>query len=272
MSGLGVLGEIVAQSRARVSRRIREQPLDRLLATAPTPGRRRPFAGMISRPGKVNVIAEFKRRSPSRGVIREGLDPATVAPSYEAAGAAAVSVLTEPEHFGGSLEDLRLARAATLLPALRKDFVVDPYQVWEAWASGADAVLLIVAAVSDAELRGLLATAMEATLDALVEVHDREELDRALAAGARIVGVNNRDLRTLEVSLSTSFALGPSIPGGVVKVAESGIRTGDDVRRLREAGFDAVLVGEHLMQSPEPGAALEALILDASGARPERPS
>ena len=218
------------------------------------------------------MIAEFKRRSPSRGVIREGLDPAAVAQAYEAAGAAALSVLTEPEHFGGSLEDLRQARAATLLPALRKDFVVDPYQVWEAWAAGADAVLLIVAALSDAELKGLLATAGEATLDALVEVHDRGELDRALAAGARLVGVNNRDLRTLEVSLDTSIGLGPLVPGGVVKVAESGIRTGDDVRRLRECGFDAVLVGEHLMASPDPGAALEALILDASGASMEQPS
>jgi indole-3-glycerol phosphate synthase len=162
------------------------------------------------------------------------------------------------------MEHLVEARAACSLPVLRKDFVVDPWQVWEARAAGADAVLLIVAALDDGALRDLLAVAGEAGLGALVEVHDRRELDRALAAGSRIVGVNNRDLRTLGVSLETSLALAPAIPDDVVAVAESGIGTGADVRRLREAGFDAFLVGEHLMTAPDPGTALERLLEEAA--------
>ena len=154
-------------------------------------------------------------------------------------------------------------RANTALPVLRKDFVVDPWQLWEARAAGADAALLIVAALDDSELRGLVSVAHEAGLEALVEVHDRRELERALGAGARVVGVNNRDLRTLEVSLETSLALAPAIPDEVVAVAESGIRTGADLRMLRDAGFDAFLVGEQLMAAPEPGEALARLLRDA---------
>ena len=161
------------------------------------------------------------------------------------------------------MEHLVEARAACALPVLNKDFVVDPWQVWEARAAGADAVLLIVAALTDAEMGSLLAVTHEAGVDALVEVHDRRDLDRALAAGSRIVGVNNRDLRTLDVSLETSLGLAPSIPDGVVAVAESGIRTGADVRRLHDAGFDAFLVGEHLMASPDPGEALSRLLEEA---------
>jgi indole-3-glycerol phosphate synthase len=260
---MSALAEIVARTRARLEVARRAQPLEQLVATASTPGVRRPFEAALSRAGRVNVIAEFKRRSPSRGAIRTDLHPVHVAQSYEVGGAVALSVLTEEEFFGGSLFDLQQARAATLLPTLRKDFIVDAYQIWEASLAGADAVLLIVAALSDAELRGLAATAMEAGLDALVEVHDRRELDRALAAGARIVGVNNRDLSTLRVSLATSLELGPAIPDAVVAVAESGIRTGADVCALRDAGFDAFLVGEHLMRAPDPGAALEALLTEA---------
>jgi indole-3-glycerol phosphate synthase len=159
---------------------------------------------------------------------------------------------------------LEEVRAATGLPVLRKDFVLDPWQVWEARAAGADAVLLIVAALTDADLGGLLAVAREAGLDALVEVHDRGELDRALASGSRLVGVNSRDLRTLAVSLDTALALASSIPDDVVAVAESGIRTGADVRRLRDAGFDAFLVGEHLMGAPDPGRALKRLLEQAA--------
>jgi len=224
----------------------------------------RPFAAALARPGRVNVIAEHKRRSPSRGAIREDLAPADVARRYETGGAAALSVLTDGPFFGGRMEHLVEARAACSLPVLRKDFVLDPWQVWEARAAGADAVLLIVAALGDAELRGLLAVAGEAGMGALVEVHDRGELGRALAAGSRIVGVNNRDLRTLTVSLDTSLALAPAIPDDVVAVAESGIRTGADVRRLREAGFDAFLVGEHLMAAPDPGEALFRLLEEAA--------
>ena len=224
----------------------------------------RPFAAALARPGRVNVIAEHKRRSPSRGAIREDLAPADVARRYETRGAAALSVLTDGPFFGGRMEHLVEARAACSLPVLRKDFVLDPWQVWEARAAGADAVLLIVAALGDAELRDLLAVAGEAGMGALVEVHDRGELGRALAAGSRIVGVNNRDLRTLAVSLDTSLALAPAIPDDVLAVAESGIRTGADVRRLREAGFDAFLVGEHLMAAPDPGEALFRLLEEAA--------
>lgn len=264
--GPSLLAHIVARTRERVTERRRAFPIDKLQVTAPTPTGRRPFAQALIRPGRINVIAEFKRRSPSRGAIREDLHPVQVAQAYEIGGAAALSVLTEHEFFGGSLEDLREARGATLLPTLRKDFIVDPYQIWEAWYAGADAILLIVGALSDAELAELHATAAEVGLDAVVEVHDRLELERALAAGARIVGVNNRDLHTLEVDLETALSLAPLIPPGVIKIAESGIRSGDDLRRLREAGYDAFLVGEHLMSSPDPGLALESLIKSAAAA------
>jgi len=263
MGELGVLGEIVARTRERVRERKAALPLEQLLASAPPATSHRAFGHAISRVS-VNVIAEFKRRSPSRGTIREGLAPDEVAIAYENAGAAALSVLTEEDYFAGSLEDLRRARSATLLPVLRKDFVIDPYQVWEAAILGADAVLLIVAALSDPELRALSEAAEGAGLETLVEVHDREELDRALAIGCSIVGVNNRNLKSMVVDLETALGLAAAIPDHVVAVAESGIATGDDVHRLRGAGFDAFLVGEHLMRAPDPGAALAALLVDSN--------
>jgi len=258
-----VLDAILAHTRERVAEEQRRHTLDVVRAAALKAPDARSFAAAVGRPGSVNVVAEHKRRSPSRGRIREDLTPADVARRYEEAGAIALSVLTDEAFFGGCLAHLVEIRAATVLPVLRKDFVLDAWQVWEARASGADAVLLIVAGLSDEELRALLAVAREAGMDALVEVHDRGELERALSAGARVVGVNNRDLRTLEVSLGTSLALAPAIPKGVVAVAESGIRTGEDVRRLRDAGYDAFLVGEHLMAAPDPGAALARLIAEA---------
>jgi indole-3-glycerol phosphate synthase len=260
----GVLEAILAKTRERVAARKKECPLDGSHPSVLHAPPARPFAAALARAGRVNVIAEHKRRSPTRGAIREDLEPAAVARAYEAAGAAALSVLTDEAFFGGRLVHLQEARGATALPALRKDFVLDPWQVWEARAAGADAVLLIVAALADSDLGRLLTVAREAGVDALVEVHDRGELDRALAAGARVVGVNSRDLRTLGVSLETALALGPAIPDDVVAVAESGIRTGADVRRLREAGFDAFLVGEHLMASPDPGEALRRLLEEAA--------
>jgi indole-3-glycerol phosphate synthase len=263
MGELGVLGEIVARTRERVRERKAAVPLEQLLASAPPATSHRAFGHALSRVS-VNVIAEFKRRSPSRGLIREDLAPEDLAGAYETAGAAALSVLTEEDYFAGSLEDLGRARAATLLPVLRKDFVVDPYQVWEAAIRGADAVLLIVAALSDAELRSLSETAEGAGLETLVEVHDREELDRALAVGCSIVGVNNRNLKSMAVDLEIALGLAAAIPDQVVAVAESGITTGDDVLRLRGAGFDAFLVGEHLMRAPDPGMALAALLRDSS--------
>jgi indole-3-glycerol phosphate synthase len=265
MSGsVSILGEIVARTRARVHERRKELPLDRILSNSPTPGGRRNFANAIARPDSVNVIAEFKRRSPSRGPLRTDLHPVLVAQAYEIAGGAALSILTEEEYFGGNLDDLQQARSATLLPSLRKDFIVDPYQIWESWIAGADAILLIVAALSDSELKTLLVAAAETGLDALVEVHDEQELSRALDAGARLLGVNNRDLRTLQVSLEVSHRLVGSIPDDAVAVAESGIASGADIRRLRSAGFDAFLVGEHLMLAADPGAALERLLSAAS--------
>ena len=262
----GMLDAILARTRERVAAERAHRPLGSSHPAVRAAPPVRPFAAALVRPGGVRVIAEHKRRSPSRGPIREDLAPGDVARGYEAAGAAAISVLTDEPFFGGCLAHLEEARRATALPVLRKDFVLDPWQVWEARAAGADAVLLIVAALTDDDLSGLLGAAREAGLDALVEVHDRGELDRALAAGSRIVGVNSRDLRTLAVSLETAFALVPAIPDDVVAVAESGIRTGDDARRLRDAGFDAFLVGEHLMAAPDPGEALRALIAAAEGA------
>ncbi len=255
-----VLDAILERTRERVAVERERRPLGYLQASvraAPPP---RPFARALERSGGINVIAEYKRRSPSRGPIREDLAPGDVARRYQEAGAAAMSVLTDQAFFGGCIEHLAEARANTSLPVLRKDFVVDPWQIWEARAAGADAVLLIVAALHDTELRDLLAVVREAGMDALVEVHEPGELDSALAAGARLVGVNNRNLKTLAVSLRVSLDLLPGIPDDVVAVSESGIRTGTDARALREAGFDAFLIGEQLMAAPDPGGALQRLI------------
>jgi indole-3-glycerol phosphate synthase len=219
----------------------------------------RDFAAALRR-DSINVIAELKKASPSRGLIRADFDPIALAKGFEAAGAAALSVLTEEQFFQGDLKHMRDAHAAAGLPVLRKDFIVDPWQVWEARATNADSFLLIVAALSDALLAELLTLGRELGMEPLVEVHTGEELVRALAAGARIIGVNNRDLRTLEVRLETSQELIDSIPEECIAVSESGLRTHQDLVRLREEGFDAFLIGEHLMAQPDPGAALAVLL------------
>ncbi len=211
------------------------------------------------------IIAELKQASPSRGILRAAFDPVALARELEPAGAAALSVLTEEEHFQGSLANLRAASAATSLPCLRKDFIVDAFQVLEARAHRADAVLLIVAALSAAELTTLAAAAREWQLDVLCEVHDERELEAALAAGCDLIGVNSRNLRTFEVDLRTALRLAARIPRPALRVAESGIHSGDDVRRLLDAGYDAFLVGESLMKAPHPGNALREL-LAATGA------
>jgi indole-3-glycerol phosphate synthase len=262
-SGATILGRIVAHTREQVHARRRQRPLHQVLAAAPTPESRRPFAEALTTRETVNVIAEFKRRSPSAGLIREDMHVVRMAQAYEIGGAAALSILTEEQFFGGNLDDLQQARAGTLLPTLRKDFVVDPYQVKEAWIAGADAVLLIVTILDQAELSDLHALSLELGLEPLVEVHDREELSRALELGAKLIGVNNRNLRTMQVHLETSLELAEQIPEDVVAVAESGIRTGRDIRKLRAAGFRGFLVGEHLMRSADPAAALERLIAEA---------
>ena len=206
------------------------------------------------------VIAEIKKASPSAGLIAEDFDPAAIARSYEGAGAAALSVLTDKQFFQGSIEDLVAARTATSLPVLRKDFTLDRYHLLQASAAGADCVLLIVAVLEDGELRELLAAARGLRLDALVEVHDGAELQRALAAGADFVGVNNRNLKTMEVSLQTSLDLAGLIPDGVTRISESGIRGPDDLKRLQDAGYQGFLVGESLMRQADQGRALAALL------------
>jgi indole-3-glycerol phosphate synthase len=213
--------------------------------------------------GGIAVIAELKKASPSKGLIRAEFDPAALARELETAGAAALSVLTDAEFFQGSLENLNLASAAVRLPCLRKDFIVDEFQLLEAQANCADAVLLIVAALSQAELLALSRCARDRGMDVLCEIHDEEELQRALDAGCELVGVNSRDLRTFQVDLHTAIRLAEKFPPGVVRVAESGIRSGEDIARLREAGYDGFLVGESLMRAERPGDALRELVANA---------
>jgi indole-3-glycerol phosphate synthase len=211
-------------------------------------------------------IAEIKKASPSAGVLREDFDPIAIARQYRQAGAAAISVITEVHHFRGNLEILAALRWHSDLPLLRKDFIIDPYQILEARRVGADAVLLIAALMDAENLRSMILEAERHAMDALVEVHDEDELRKALDAGAGLVGVNNRDLRSFEVSLDVSLDLAPLIPAKVAAVAESGIRTADDVRRLADAGYQGFLVGEHLMRAASPGAALRELRSGAGGA------
>jgi indole-3-glycerol phosphate synthase len=219
----------------------------------------RDFAGALSRTGGINIISELKKASPSRGVIRQEYAPAALAASLEEAGAAALSVLTEEDFFSGSLADLKEASRVTKIPILRKDFIVDPWQVWETRAAGADSFLLIAAILDDSSLRELLDLGRSLKMEALVEVHSREELKRALAAGARIVGVNNRDLRDFQVHVETSLEVAEAIPDDRIAVSESGLRSHNDLVRLQLAGFDAFLIGEQVMQSADPGTALREL-------------
>ena len=206
------------------------------------------------------VIAELKKASPSRGLIRPDFQPAALAKSLEAAGAAALSVLTDQEFFQGSLANLTSASAATRIPCLRKDFIVDPFQILEARAAGADAILLIVAALEDHDLKSLNQEAQHMGLDVLCEVHDREELERAVALGLTVIGVNSRNLHTMEVQPQTQMELAQWLPATAIHVAESGIRNPADIARMRDAGYDAFLVGESLMRQPDPAAALAGLL------------
>jgi len=254
-----VLDRILESRRAEVERRKSVLPETALKYGVKAASPVRDFVAALSRDG-LNVVAELKPASPSRGIIRDPFDAPALAKSLESAGAAALSVLTEGEFFRGSLKNLRDARKQGLLPALRKDFIFDPWQVWESRANDADSFLLIVAALDDVLLRDLVALGRELHMEPLVEVHTPEELDRALAADARIIGVNNRDLKTLEVRRQTSFDLVERIPESCVAVAESGLRTNADLRELRAAGFDAFLIGEHLMQAPDPATALFQLL------------
>jgi indole-3-glycerol phosphate synthase len=261
-----ILDTIVEARRASVAHRKRVLPEVALKMAIerkiPPP---RDFPGALTRPG-LNVISELKKSSPSLGVIRKEYSPSTLAAGLEAAGAAALSVLTEEDYFSGSLGDLKEASKATKIPILRKDFIVDPWQVWETRAAGADSFLLIAAVLDDETLRELLELGRELKMEALVEVHSGEELARVLGAGARIVGVNNRDLRDFQVHLETSLELVESIPEDCLAVSESGLHSNDDLVRLRSAGFDAFLIGEHLMTRDDPGAALGNLLRPAGSA------
>jgi len=259
-----LLAAIVAATRRSVEARAVEVSIGELERRAssvtPRPGA---FREALARAGTFNVIAECKRRSPSRGVLRRDYDPVAIATSYERAGAAAISVLTEPSFFDGSLDHLVAVRAAVRLPILRKDFVVEPYQVLEARAAGADAILLIVAALEPAQLSRLHAMATDAGLDVLVEVHDLAEVPVAVDAGASIIGVNNRNLRTLAVDTNVSRRAVELIPEAAMAVAESGLRNRDDLKQLRADGYDAFLIGERFMTSEDPGAALGDLLRPA---------
>jgi indole-3-glycerol phosphate synthase len=252
------LDELVGATREAVHRRKRERPLAELEREAGSQPEGRPFAEALSRPG-TSLIAEHKRRSPSAGSIREGASCAEVVSAYERGGAAALSVLTEEAHFGGSLADLREARAATELPLLRKDFTIDRYQLYEAKAAGADAVLLVVGAMAPAELAGLYREAHALDLDAIVEIHDEEELDRALEVDADVLGINNRNLEDFSVDIQRTFDLLADVPAGKVVVSESGIRTREQIDELEQVGVDAVLIGEALMRAPDPEAAVREL-------------
>jgi indole-3-glycerol phosphate synthase len=254
-----VLDRIIEARRAAIAHRKKSVPETALRFGVKHAKPVRDFAAALTR-DSLNVIAELKKASPSRGLIRADFHPVLLAKDLEEAGAAALSVLTEEEFFQGDLKYMRDARAAVGLPVLRKDFIVDPWQVWEARATDADSFLLIVAGLDDALLGQLLALGRELGMEPLVEVHTREELTRALSAGARILGVNNRDLRTLEVRIETSQELVEAIPNDCIAVCESGLSTHADLARLRAAGFDAFLIGEHLMAQPDPSVALRKLL------------
>ncbi|MEJ7710257.1 MAG: indole-3-glycerol phosphate synthase TrpC [Pyrinomonadaceae bacterium] len=272
MSGASVLDQIIAIKRQRFAgvaspaerQRLEKKALD---ARASASGGGHAFRGALLNRQSINCIAEFKRASPSKGGIRLNADPVETATAYEAGGAVAISVLTEEDHFAGSLDDLRFVRAAVKIPVLRKDFIVDEFQVYETAVAGADALLLIVAALDDETLTKLIILAEETLgLDALIEVHTADELTRARRCGANIIGINNRNLHTFEVSLTTSFELARRVVASdAILVSESGLREATDLRRLRDAGFSGFLIGESLMTAENPQVALRSLINEAQG-------
>jgi indole-3-glycerol phosphate synthase len=255
---VSVLDRIVEDTRDEVFRRREAMPLSRLEAAIADRPEQRPFEEALLRPG-ISLIAEHKRRSPSAGTIREGSTVEEIVGAYERGGAAALSILTEPFHFAGSLDDLRAARATSSLPVLRKDFIVDPYQLYEAAAAGADAILLIVAALEPDPLYELLREARSLDLDVLVEVHDEDELEVALSVEADILGINNRDLGDFSVDIERTYELLSDVPAGKTVVSESGFSTREQLDELDRVGVDAVLIGETLMRAPDLEAACREL-------------
>ncbi|MEA2295560.1 MAG: indole-3-glycerol phosphate synthase [Solirubrobacteraceae bacterium] len=262
---MNILEEIVERTSQELERRRRDHPLREFEAALGARTEGRPFAEALTRPG-IAVIAEHKRRSPSAGPIRDGLSLEEVVTAYERGGAAALSILTEPNWFGGSVADLVAGRAATDLPVLRKDFIIDPYQVYEAAAAGADAILLIVAALHPDDLAVLHREARGLDLDVLVEIHDEEELDVALEVDADLLGINNRDLTDFSVDLQRTYDLLADVPAGKMVVSESGIASREQLEELERVGVDAVLVGTTLMAASD----VEAACRDLVGATSER--
>ncbi|HXO00336.1 MAG TPA: indole-3-glycerol phosphate synthase TrpC [Candidatus Acidoferrales bacterium] len=259
-----ILEQIVEARRESVAHRRRVLPEAALrMAVEKKVAPPRDFPSALTGPG-IRIIAELKKASPSRGVIRSDFAPGSLAADLERAGAAALSVLTEEDFFSGSLADLKEASRVTKIPILRKDFILDPWQVWETRASGADSFLLIAAVLDDDIFRALLTLGRSLKMEPLVEVHSREELERVLSAGAQIIGVNNRDLQDFSVHLKTSLELVQAIPQECIAVSESGLRTREDLVRLNQAGFDAFLIGEHLMQQADPAQALRTLLQPCS--------
>lgn len=263
---MGILDQLTHAARDGVRARSAELPLEQLEQQLGERTDQRPFSEALTRPG-LSLIAEFKRRSPSAGEIRAGATVEEIVGAYERGGAAALSVLTDEPHFGGGLADLRAARAASELPILQKDFVVDAYQLYEAAVNGADAVLLIVAALEDDELAELQERARRIDLDCLVEVHDESELERALAVDAEVIGINNRNLDDFTVDVATTTELMPDVPAGATVVAESGISERVTLEELEERGVDAVLIGEALMRADDPEAKVRELTADEESTR-----
>jgi len=253
------LSRIVSHKRAELARAQKKLSLAALQQTAQTQAAPRDFRRALTNGKNVAVIAEMKKSSPSAGVLREDFNPVLLAESYAANGAAALSILTDENFFDGNLENLQKVRTVCTLPLLRKDFILHPYQIWEARAFGAEAILLIVAMLDRSQLFALLLAAAETGMQALVEVHNEAELDRALLAGANLIGINNRNLQTFEVALETTERLSKLIPSSCVRIAESGIKSRQDVERMAACGVDAILVGSHLMRQADPGSALVEL-------------
>jgi indole-3-glycerol phosphate synthase len=263
---MGMIEELVQAARSGVERRRAEVPLEELERRLGDRPEQRPFGEALVRPG-LSVIAEFKRRSPSAGEIREGVEPAEIATAYEEGGAAALSILTDAQHFGGSLEDLGEARAACALPVLQKDFIVDPYQLYEAAVAGADAILLIVVALRQEELAELYDEARGLDLDVVVEVHKEPELETALTVDADVLGINNRNLDDFSVDVTTTFELITDVPAGKTVVSESGIAERGTLEELERVGVDAVLIGEALMRADDPAAKVRELTADEDSTR-----
>lgn len=259
-----ILDKIIENKRSEVERTKKSKPLDSLKSELQNLDSTKSFYESISPDGSTKVIAEIKRASPSKGVLRSAFDPVEISKSYASGGASAISVLTDSRFFKGTLNHLRNVRSSVEIPLLRKDFIIDPYQVYESRFYGADAILLIVAALDSTVLRELLELAHSLEMDALVEIHDERELVKAIEAGSKIIGINNRDLKTFDVSLETSLRLCKLIPSEKIIISESGIGSSEDIKRLRSAGISVLLIGETFMRASEPGEELRKLLLECN--------